>query len=285
MASKKKIDGNDLLYRFFQKLLETDTEVAVVATKLMIRSTAVWFATETFQRLPILLPWVIRDANCRSKTTKSGKTPEEWGKPDARGFLRDDNSLIKAIPRSLQVSGPPGSPVDKAFVEKGFVACHVWREVNLEELASRDPRLNSFVPNLVWLPSQVAKLSDIEGGLVQNALKATSWNLYRETSFDEPLRSSVEGVWSLLPEPPDSELAVPSSELNFFTPTDAFYERRKRTFHDYISFIYSVMKDEPLSEKRVTGRYFAHLHEVDKAELIKTLAYVRSHTSEDYLPE
>jgi hypothetical protein len=286
IAKKKLVDGNDLLYKLFKGLLNQDQEVAIGVVREMIAMTAVWYPVEVYQRIPILLPWVVRDSSCRSKKTKTGKTPEQWGAPNSVGFLRDDNSLINKIPKSLKISGPMDSPIRGHFVDKGFVASHVWREVNLEVLASKDSRLNSFVPNLVWLPAQISKLSDIEGGLVQSALKAVSWNLYRDAPIEEPLCDSISGTWDLLPKPELlEEFQIPPEKLNYFTATEAFYDARQKVFRSYIRFIYDCLNDVETASKNITGRYLDGLPSVSKTELARTLAFVRAHTSTEMSPD
>jgi hypothetical protein len=59
-----------------------------------------------------------------------------------------------------------------------FVASHVWRELVPSGQASRERATYSFVPNLVWLPAQVSKLSDREGSFVQTYLQALSWKIW-----------------------------------------------------------------------------------------------------------
>jgi hypothetical protein len=44
---------------------------------------------------------------------------------------------------------------------KGFVASHVWRKLVNGSSAPQHALTNSFIPNLVWLPTQVAKLSRV----------------------------------------------------------------------------------------------------------------------------
>ena len=100
-----------------------------------------------------------------------------------------------------------------------FVASHVWRKVNAIDLASRIPLLNTFVPNLVWLPSQVAKLSGIEGGIVQQTLQAMSRENSGTARVDEHLRPVVEEAWDLLPPPAAVVQNVDPDRLNWFVST------------------------------------------------------------------
>ena len=87
------------------------------------------------------------------------------------------------------------------------------------------PLLNSFVPNLVWLPSQVSKLSDREGGPVQLALQSISWQIYRHAPVAAHLVEVVEEAWTLVPEPKQSVDHMP--DLNWFEPTDRFHSTRR----------------------------------------------------------
>lgn len=284
--TKKTVDGNDILYKLFKSLLEKDQDLAIDVIREMIIKTAVWFPIETYQRIPVLLPWVVRDNSCRGKIVGKKRVDDQWGAPNALGYLRDDNTMVKDIFKPLQVIGPKDSPVNNQFVSKGFVASHVWREVNLEVLANKDSRLNTFIPNLVWLPKQISKLSDIEGGLVQTALKATSWNLYRNVPFESPLQQSIENVWNELPKPELlSHFNFAADELNFLKIEESFYESRKEVFHAYITFIQNCIDGIPAAPKGIRSRYRAELPEIDPIELANTLKIVRKHTSSEMSPD
>jgi len=108
----------------------------------------------------------------------------------------------------------------------GFVASHVWRSAETGGRAAKEGWTNTFIPNLVWLPSQLAKLTDREGSFTQGFLQALSYKLYREAHVPAALRPVVEGAWQQLPRPeniPD----LPSTEaLAFFQETDRFIDRR-----------------------------------------------------------
>jgi hypothetical protein len=279
------IDGNELLYRFFQALIEIDEEIAVVVIKNLISTTSVWLPAETFQRMPVLVPWVVRDNSCRKKTTKNVNLPERWGAPDNEGFLRDDNSLINKIPKSLKIQGPKKSPLSGKYLDTGWTASHIWREIGTDVVANRDPRLNSFIPNLVWLPKQIAKLSDIDGGLVQAALKATSWNLYKSTVFTGNLKSSIDSVWSMLPLPSNEQIKeFEFIDLNFFEPTEKFYSARRDIFRSYITFIQDCTLQVPSKATNITRRYFEELPNLPVSVLCQVVEHVQSHTTFEYIP-
>lgn len=260
MNKRKPIDGDDLIYRLLMSLLDEDNERAQALVGAIVRLVSVWFPPDFYQRHPVLLPWVVRDPSCRPRKKAGEITVDQWGAPTTRGFLRDDNSLIKNIPKSLVVDGPTQSPMRGGRLGSGFVASHVWREVNLEELASRNPRLNSFVPNLVWLPRQIAKLSDREGGPVQNALKSMSIDIYRSTTVEEELKAQVENIWSLLPPPPVS-VGVDTRDLHYFKVTPKFIKSRMESARQVLQMVTAIATgSQPRSGSRIPSRYEEGIH-------------------------
>jgi len=112
MANQKTIHGDDLLYRFFQDALANSPDLFAAVPQLLIATMALWLPLDAYERWPVLLPWVVRDSKCRGNSRKG--IPDEWSSPDQKGFLRDDNTLVKALPRALTVRGPKGSYVNGA---------------------------------------------------------------------------------------------------------------------------------------------------------------------------
>lgn len=262
----KPLNGDDLIYRFLQNLLETDSDVAEAVTDLVVRSTSVWFPTHVYAELPVLLPWVVRDPSCRPKMVSGVKTPDEWGAPNEQGYFRDDNSLIKGIPRSLKISGHR-THLDGGKLGNGWVACHIWRHVNHVELASRHPLLNSFVPNLVWLPRQIAKLSDREGSQVQTALKRASWGIYRHIDVRSELEDVANEAWALIPEPAGWK-PVNLDELHVFECGDKFLKSRREPLIQVKTFLDALLTNSPVPKAaRISGRYRSGLPKVDAKAL------------------
>lgn len=259
MAPKNTgINGNDLLYRLFHDLLQRDDDSSKELIELIIQSYAVWFPPSLYSQFPVLLPWVVRDAKCRPQAVAGSpgeKTDDEWGSPNSDGFQRDDNSTIKALKSTLKIRGPKDSLLDGKKLANGFVACHVWREVRLEELASRDPRLNSFVPNLVWLPSQIAKLSDHEGGPVQEALKNVSRRIYGSTPVSPAIQSAVDAIWELLPHG-QSNVSIDLDKLHWFDVTDTYCKNRAKAIKSALEFCDAISNNLFIPENtNVTKRY------------------------------
>jgi hypothetical protein len=224
---RREIKGDDLLYRFFNEVLPSHPQLFEKIPRLLLLSMAIWFPKNLYQEMPVLLPWVLRDPECRGKKRKGqAPIPDQWGAPNAAGYLRDDNSLVKGLPKSLKIASEQNGFVHGRHLGNEFVASHIWRENSSGILASRLPMLNTFVPNLVWLPSQVAKLSDREGGPIQTALKEISWSLYRNVPLSEEARKIAEVSWALLPEPSNHQHVV-DDEINWFITTPRFLKTRK----------------------------------------------------------
>jgi hypothetical protein len=276
---KKVVHGDDLLYRFFQSLFASEPAVYAAVPRLLIESLAVWLPLDVYERFPVLLPWVVRDPSCRGSKAKG--VPDQWGSPNDAGYLRDDNSLVKALPRNLAVRGPKGSHIHGARMGTEFVASHIWRRVNAADLASRVPLLNTFVPNLVWLPSQVAKLSDVEGGVVQQTLQALSRAIYGNATVEGHLRPVVEAAWSLLPPPAANLDDVDLDRLNWFVSTPGFFETRSARLSTVLHALHSLAASEPLTHKVITTRYGAGLHLIELAQRDLLAEYLTKFTRPD----
>ena len=248
------VHGDDLLYRFFNNLLADTRDNLAAIPQLLLETMAVWLPPTTYARWPVLLPWVVRDPSCRGRPRNG--VPDRWGSPDDRGYLRDDNSLIKSLPRSLEITGPARSGLAGARIGTEFVAAHVWLRVNGSTvLASRWPELNSFVPNLVWLPSQVAKLTDREGSGVQETLQAMAWQIYRPVAVEPTYEQIVKRSWALLPVPERAIGTIRHEELNWFEPTERFYRTREERLRSVVEALLQLEAGKGIAAKVITSRY------------------------------
>jgi hypothetical protein len=253
--ARKEIKGDDLLYRFFNEVLPEHPELIVKIPRMLILSMSVWFPKSVYKEMPVLLPWVLRDPKCRGKKSKDKVIePEQWGAPNSDGYLRDDNTLVKGLPKSLAISSGRYPFVNDRYLGGEFVASHIWRENLSGTLASRIPILNTFVPNLVWLPSQVAKLSDREDGPFQAALKEVSWAVYRDTPLSDRARVVAEKSWSLLPSPTNTPKLL-DEELNWFVATPRFMKTRKAKLAHILEALAQLEDHQPISDKFTPSRY------------------------------
>jgi len=271
MPKTKVVHGDDLLYRFFMNLFADSSELSSELPVKMLGSMGIWLPLDIYYEMPVLLPWVVRDSTCRGNKAKG--VSDQWGAPNKQGYLRDDNSLVKALPRSLTVRTSDAGPLRGARMGTEFVASHIWRIVNSNDLASRIPQLNSFVPNLVWLPAQVSKLSDREGGPVQQALQALSWATYRHAPVAPHLADIVDEAWAILPPPRLSLDTVP--ELNWFETNPRFLSTRRSRLADVIDALERLADGRPLDKKIITTRYTEGLPEIGQPERAALLEHLK----------
>lgn len=182
--------------------------------------------------------------------------PDQWGAPDLYGRFRDDNSLIKGIPRSLIVTNPSNSLLNGKRLGTGFVAAHVWRKLSDGTDAPRNELTYSFLPNLVWLPSQLAKLSDREGGYAQTFLQAQSLALYRHLPLTSKLARFVAPIWDLLPVREEvAAIDVAVDRVSFFQSSEPWLLRRRRTLKVVREALIATADRTTFGEKIVASRY------------------------------
>jgi hypothetical protein len=191
--------------------------------------------------------------------------------PSAAGYFRDDNSLIKNLPRTLPIQAPGNPLYDGHTLGDGFVAAHVWREIsdNIAKLSSRDPITNSFIPNLVWLPKQVSKLTDREGSFAQTYLQALSVKIYRYIPVIAGLKVVAESAWDKLPVPS----GVPAnglpdvSDLAFFEDREEFVSRRRDAVSAVVAALRAIRDGKQPKGKIISTRYTEGLPSVDPKEI------------------
>lgn len=255
VRARKALQGNDLLYHYFQKtLLEENPDQFKEVVAGLVVGLGVWLSPAAYQRYPLLVPYAVRDAACRGDKRRG--IPDEWGSPDGSGHFRDDNSLIKGIPRSLTVRNDSNRLVSGSRIGTGFVAAHVWRKLSDGADAPRNALTYSFLPNIVWLPAQLAKLTDREGGFAQTLLQAISLALYRNVPLTPRLRTIVSPIWDALPVRDEvAGITVPLDRLSFFEFDQAWLERRRRTLAAVEGALGSVGQAASPTGKVVSSRY------------------------------
>lgn len=255
MVSKSgKIDGQNILYNYFQKnILKNEDEFSKDLLKRLLMDLSIWIPISLYRRLPIILPYVVRDPSCR---VKGDSGEDEWGACNSAGFLRDDNSLIKGIIRTFQVKSPKISTYDGLRLGTGFVASHIWGNVSIAKklmISSRHYMLNSFVPNLVWLPVQISKLTDWEGSLAQRLLQAISHKIYEEI----PMPSDISLLWKSLPYPEELQnLDTDPACMNYFVVPDEWLEKRVKGLVSEIDAILSTGEVSKNKSRKIKSSRF-----------------------------
>jgi hypothetical protein len=102
VASPATIRPDGLLYEFLQReLWQEDVWLFQSLASRLIVKLGIWVSPATYARLPWLVPYARRDPNSRG--SKKGGQPDQWGSAYDSGYFRDDNSLLKGLPRSMPV--------------------------------------------------------------------------------------------------------------------------------------------------------------------------------------
>ena len=275
---KNVINGEHVLYHYLQKdLNQKDIWLFQMLTSRLVASLGIWLSPEIYKKLPIMVPYARRDHSCRKK---KGKNIEEWGSPDDDGFFRDDNSLLKNIPGSLDIDSPLDEIYNGKRIGTGFVASHVWRfkdgKFPDNNMSTRDSKLYSFVPNVVWLPSEVSKLTDREGSFTQQYLQALSYKIYREIPLNSTIQPYVEEAWSRLPIPE----GIPSQglpevkDLNYFNYNVDFIKRRYKKIRIVKEALEEISSGNLPIGKIISYRYTEGLPELGKKSTRKITLYL-----------
>jgi hypothetical protein len=234
----------------------------------MIHDLSVWLPLTLYQSIPVLLPFVIRDPSCRKSVNKKR---EEWGSCDPNGYFRDDNTLVKAIPRRFRIKSE-NRIYSSRKMAKGFVASHVWRKLSDKSgLAARNPLTNTFVPNLVWLPRQLSKLTDREGSSAQKYLQALSVSIFKNVELPQTKSEFADMVWRMFQAPDGIRTEGSENQrLNFFDMSDRDIQKR---VSDLLTRIDKIKHLSP--GKLYCRRYFetyAKLPEKARTTLISKLS-------------
>ena len=155
---------------------------------------AVWLPVSTYERAPWLAPFAIRKIRIRTDAAAPGPARDLWGLPDASGHFTDDNSLIKGVVLRSRIS-PATGPYGNGVLTRGLVCCHVWSG------STSNPLLFSFVPNLVWLPRELARYSDAHlagpAHILHDKLKQVSTGRFRKVR-PRVAERRVESAWTAL---------------------------------------------------------------------------------------
>jgi hypothetical protein len=253
-------DGDNLLYRLLSDLIKQGGSNGQWLVEHIVADCSVWWDPKVYAECPVLLPWAVRDP--KSRGNKSKGLPDEWGSPNSAGYFRDDNSLVKGLVKALSVRGPAGGYMTGQRLGLGWVAAHIWRDNSGDVLASRDPRLYTFTPNLVWLPRQIAKLSDVEGGPVQAALKSISRALYRPTQPVGAKHAIAEKAWSYLADEQNPKHAIDLERLSYFDEPEKTIAMRQKRTKEVVDALISLESGGRLTKKVVSGRYTSGLPSV-----------------------
>ena len=266
----RRIDGGNAIYHYLQKIvIPRDDAFSRELVLRLVLDLSIWLPLELYCAVPVLLPYCVRDSSIRKK---------EWGSANPQGYLRDNNSILKLLVSSYAIRSPRFSAYDRAGRGRNFTASHAWRWVRLDgkrHLASAHPLAYSFVPNLAWLPAQIAKLTDHEGSFAQQVLQAVAYAYYAPARWEHP--PLLAGIWEGL-KPPELELELDAGQLNTFVVTPrAIKIRRGNLLKEIETIQQCVLSAEPVGKSPRSFRYLESLSAVPREQAADMLAWLQSY--------
>ncbi len=229
----------------------------------LLADTSIWLPAELYAMMPVLLPHVLRDNHCRKQSCRAGHKkklkgnigdPRDlWSTPSPEGYVRDDNSLVKMLCKNLRIVSS-NTLLHGAQMGTNWVACHIW-----PMSTASDPWLNSFVPNLVWLPKPLDVLSDREGHPLQQMLRRTSLDYFNTHEVAAPdLTRDLLG--SLKLHPTD---AAKFEVRNTFSVNASWRNRRWEKVGAVTQILEAVTNGESRSRRSGHSHYDSHVSELD----------------------
>jgi hypothetical protein len=278
LSTNKVVDGQNILYHYMQSLMQEETQFSKELIEHLLIDLSIWIPNNFYIKLPVILPYVVRDNSCRINTLNGH---DEWGSSNSKGYLRDDNTLLKGIVRSFRIRSPNIPAYDGKKLGTGFVASHIWGKVTVDNnflISSRHHMLNSFVPNLVWLPVQISKLTDREGSYAQRFLQAISCQIYKNIDLPKEL----DKIWEVLPCPQQvPTIRINLDKINYFDVSNDWLTKRVEGLILEIDTILSVngKNENSKLEKIKASRYLPALGQTplqQREELNEWLSKYRS---------
>jgi hypothetical protein len=115
---------------------------------------------------------------------------------------------------------------------------------------------------------------------VQQALKAISWSLYRNTSLVPGKHRIAERSWKYLPGP-ETTTDIDVTNLSFFGSPDKTVKMRLQRTYEVLDALRLLECSKSLTTKVVSGRYTAGLYEVSSAKRIELARELEAHLRED----
>lgn len=204
LLNKNNILGGSSLK--FKQFILANEENSIIQKYLVdvIQKLSIWVDSKFYLEVPLIYPYSVRERTT-SQDRRRG-VEDNWGASNELGFIIDDNSMIKDFIRNYPIKNNFYYGIDKP--KKGFIACHLW------ENTTTNHKLFSFIPNICWLPTPIARLSDEHSSLFSKLLKIISSSYYRKIEPKSPKMSSiVNNNWNLL-KLDDKENVIPF-KLNF----------------------------------------------------------------------
>jgi len=266
----RRIDGNNALYHYIQKIiLPRDDPFSRELVTRLILDLSIWFPPELYRAAPVLLPFCVRDSAIKGK---------EWGSPNEEGCLRDNNSILKLLVGSYTIRSPLTVVYARHARGRNFTASHAWRKISIEgrsQYATTHPKTYSFIPNLVWLPAQVAKLTDHEGSYAQRILQVVSHRIYRCHAHEHP--PELASIWDALPVP-EIELDFQTDHLSFFEVSARSVKMRRNILLREIELVLNTLETgQAAGDSPRSFRYLPALARIPYGQAAGLVAWLESY--------
>lgn len=255
----RRIEGGNAIYHYLQKvLLPRDDDFSHELALRLVLDLSIWLPVELYTAVPVLLPYCVRDSSIRKN---------EWGSANPQGYLRDNNSILKLLVSNYAIRSPRFPSYDKASRGRGFIASHAWRWARVDgkrRTATGHPLTYSFLPNLAWLPAQIAKLTDHEGSRAQQVLQAVAWAVYAPARRAHP--PQLAAIWDCLP-PPEMTLDLDPAQINTYVVTPrSITIRRNNLLREIETILDSLEAGAPTGPSPRSFRYLDSLTGVPRAD-------------------
>ena len=230
-----KIKPEFIFRRYLQNdLRKVDFPFFFQASVRFILDLGIWIDPEVYKRLPIFEPIAYRDQKSQYPVDRRGQANT------SSALLIDDNSYVKNFAKGKIVSSNKISYYDGKALNNGFWACHIWDKIGpTMRLSNEDNTLFTFIPNIVWLPKEFSRLSDIPGSPIKDILKQLSLNLYSDVKMGKPaLQSIVDASWDKLLENPHNQIipikSLPSiDDYNLLKIHNSTIDKKKIRHEDF----------------------------------------------------
>lgn len=269
-AMPRRIDGGNAIYHYLQKIvMPRDDAFSRELVLRLVVDLSIWLPVELYRAVPVLLPFCVRDSSIRAR---------EWGSANPQGYLRDNNSILKMLVSHYAIHSPRFASYHRAARGRGFVASHAWRWVRLDgkrQMATAHPLTYSFVPNLAWLPAQIARLTDHEGSYAQQVLQAVACALYAGAAEGQP--PFLSAVWAGL-KPPEVQVEVDPALLSTYAVSARSITIRRNNLLREIAAVEQTVSSGVAAERSPRSfRYLASLAQLPREQAEGMLAWLAAY--------
>ena len=142
-------------------------------------------------------------------------------------------------------------------------------------MATALPQTYSFVPNLAWLPAQIAKLTDHEGAYAQQILQAVAFAYYYPARQAHP--PALSSIWDALP-PPELAIEIDPGDLNTYVVTSrAINIRRGNLLREIESVEQTALSGAQVRRSPRAFRYLGSLAGVPPEQTAGMLAWLSAY--------